>query len=581
MNRRSPNCSCFVTTLICVAVWICTSAQPVLAQIKVNCPDGDRYELNLEQVKLQYQATKWETTLSALGKMMGTVKVEPKTLQVASQATQQWNQFLQALVTGYNGCAISKAEYNQAIQQIIPGLAGDGKELERLRRASEKGRAIDEARLQKVLNGYVKKLEQLDAINRTSIVQDISKEIAQAKAEIIEHLEGQAVIGRVYNEPITLITIGASFGSLKPEEVSIQLITRKAPSIRFDFSATSVTVSVEGFRPFVNPLTPSMAEIAAKQGRYIYFVDLRYLRRAAPSHPLSTLSPANLENAPVHLLLDTRALERLSGLKNESSVDIFMSAEVSGYEFELLSLKLSSDASGRLNAFPMPHGVPGKPGFRFMVGDWRTSNINLRVVGKSLVDDIEQGVEFLNRKSDLAGWRGLWPDKDLMLLFNATHDTPSDESKIVFHPWNQRFVRLREDFASSGGCEVPGIAAFQLSGDIWYLFVTVNYNGDEIPQWTASMDDNTIAFTLNELTTIHNVLRETAILNSTYVSIEDNPIQSVMVIMPRRGKYFTLSLRLYAAYAKALPQPPSDMRQALYESVRSAVTMIRDMPGRH
>jgi len=120
-------------------------------QDKVHCPDGDHYPIDIEKIKLRYQATKWETTLSALGKMTGALTVEPKALQVASQATQQWNQFLQALVSGYNGCAITKSQYNEAIKAVIPGLAGDGQKLERLRLAIEQGRKVDQAQLEQRL----------------------------------------------------------------------------------------------------------------------------------------------------------------------------------------------------------------------------------------------------------------------------------------------------------------------------------------------------------------------------------------------------------------------------------------------
>jgi tetratricopeptide (TPR) repeat protein len=172
-----------------------------IGQEKVHCPDGDRNQLDVEKLKLRYQATKWEATLSALGKMTGALTVEPKTLQVASEATQQWNQFLQALVMGYNGCAITKAQYNEAIKVLIPGLAGDGQKLQQIRRSIEQGRKVEQAQLDRRLTAYVKKLERLDQISRTSIVQDIRKEIARAKVEIIQsHEKGTAAILREVRE---------------------------------------------------------------------------------------------------------------------------------------------------------------------------------------------------------------------------------------------------------------------------------------------------------------------------------------------------------------------------------------------
>ena len=160
------------------------------AEQKIPCDgDGTHNRIDLDQLTLKYQATEWDSRLAALSKLAGVLKAEPKTLQVATEATQKWNEFLKALVLGYNSCAITKAQYNDAIKTLIPGLAGDSQKLETLAHRIEAGQQVSQSTLDARLAAYVNKLEKLDQINRTTIVHDLKKDIAKAKVEIIQNQE--------------------------------------------------------------------------------------------------------------------------------------------------------------------------------------------------------------------------------------------------------------------------------------------------------------------------------------------------------------------------------------------------------
>lgn len=397
---------------------------------------------------------------------------------------------------------------------------------------------------------------------------------------MISEVKGEAVIGRVYNEPLTLLTIGVSFGPFKPEELSLQLMTRKGPPIRFDFTPDKVTVVAQGAEPFNNPVTPTMAEEAKADGRHIYFVDFDYLRRAAPSHPLATLSAANLENAPVCLLINKRAVPRLANGQRGAALNVYMGAEVSGYDVEVLNLSPTPDELKA--AMPWPREVPGKPDFALLVGDWRTSNVDLKVSGRSETGDIMKGSEFLDRQSDLASWRGLWPSKDVLLLFNQITKTPVDEERIVFHPSNHRFVRLQDDFASSGGCDVPGISVFQNpQNSAFVLYANIQYKGSSEVSWEGTAKGGPIKLTLEEVTTIHNILREVAVLNSREGAIEGNIVRLVIILLPLRDRYLVFSPLQYTQFVNQLPKPITDMRYAVTGSVRSALVMVGGFPRDH
>ena len=73
---------------------------------KVNCSDGDHYEITVEEIAIKYNGTRFQGTFDGLARLGAKVTVEQQTLQTAAAATQQWNEFLKGLVVGYNSCAL-------------------------------------------------------------------------------------------------------------------------------------------------------------------------------------------------------------------------------------------------------------------------------------------------------------------------------------------------------------------------------------------------------------------------------------------------------------------------------------------
>src|SRR5437870_9919421 len=131
------------------------------AQQKITCPDKtQRIAIDLKQLQIQYNASSFAGTLASLGALSAHVSVEQKVLQQASAATQQWNEFLKALVVGYNSCAITNQQYVDSLKRIYPRLKEDAAGLEEIRKVVSEGRKADEKRLESLLSSYFANLRQ-------------------------------------------------------------------------------------------------------------------------------------------------------------------------------------------------------------------------------------------------------------------------------------------------------------------------------------------------------------------------------------------------------------------------------------
>src|SRR5260370_22764475 len=92
-------------------------AELASAQGQVRCPSGEmRNKIDEKQLALQYSGSELIATMGPLGFMSGKLTVSPKTLQTASAATQQWNEYIKGLAAGWNACIITKEQYAQALQ---------------------------------------------------------------------------------------------------------------------------------------------------------------------------------------------------------------------------------------------------------------------------------------------------------------------------------------------------------------------------------------------------------------------------------------------------------------------------------
>ena len=141
----------------------------VMAAKKIPCPDGEHIEIDIKQTAIQYQGTSLGVTLNGLSSLNARLKVEPKTLQTAAEATRQWNEFVKGLVVGYNSCAITKQQYQEGLMTIYPRLEKDGIELEKLHQLIMAKQQIDEKHLQKVLDSYEKSLRTFAKVSGKEI----------------------------------------------------------------------------------------------------------------------------------------------------------------------------------------------------------------------------------------------------------------------------------------------------------------------------------------------------------------------------------------------------------------------------
>ncbi len=175
-------------------------AIPIRAQNRIDCPDGIHYEIDLSEIIIKYQATSFSATLSSLSIFGNRIGVEPKMVQKAEAATQQWNEFLKGLVVGYNSCAVTKEEYAEGLQWIYPRLKEDAADLEKIREIISAGNEADEERLRRLLESYLGNLERLAEISNQEIIlerieallsgstNEIKGEIVRSEQNILERL---------------------------------------------------------------------------------------------------------------------------------------------------------------------------------------------------------------------------------------------------------------------------------------------------------------------------------------------------------------------------------------------------------
>jgi len=190
-SRHSPATTRLVLGLcLSTALWMA----PAQAAKKITCaPDDVRYEINVDKLAIQYQATGLEATLSGLSVLGARVDVAPKTLQQAAVATQKLNEFIKALATGYNRCAISKQAYEEGIKGLLPAMRSDGKTLEGLRQQLLADRKVDAKHLEKLLADYNNKLERLARISGKAIDYD---RIAATTEDVVAKYTARVIKGQ-------------------------------------------------------------------------------------------------------------------------------------------------------------------------------------------------------------------------------------------------------------------------------------------------------------------------------------------------------------------------------------------------
>jgi len=118
--------------------------------------------MDIAQIAIQYQAPSFRVEiLRSLG-----ATIDPKTLQEASDATQQWNEFLKGLVLGYNSCAITSEQYAEGLQKIYPRLKEDASRLNQLAgaRPTKQGK-LDDRQVERLVERYLANLRAFGEIS--------------------------------------------------------------------------------------------------------------------------------------------------------------------------------------------------------------------------------------------------------------------------------------------------------------------------------------------------------------------------------------------------------------------------------
>src|SRR5579862_9337971 len=108
-----------------IVLFFCLATFAV-GQNQVRCGAELRNKIDEKQLALQYGGSELIAVVGPLSFMGARMTAAPKTLQVASAVTQQWNEYLKGLAAGWNACAITKEQYSEALQKLYPSLREDG-----------------------------------------------------------------------------------------------------------------------------------------------------------------------------------------------------------------------------------------------------------------------------------------------------------------------------------------------------------------------------------------------------------------------------------------------------------------------
>ena len=178
------------------------SAATVGLSARICQGDGEHAEIDVRQLQIQYSGVSARGTLDALAKL----GLDVRTVQTATQETQKLNQYLQALAAGFNSCAISKAQYFEATQLILPRAKQDAALMEAVRNEMAAGRKVTEGRLNALIQSYLGNLKELAATT------GLKADAARIEAEI------QAGFGQV-NQKLDAVLERLP----KPDEVNTEI----------------------------------------------------------------------------------------------------------------------------------------------------------------------------------------------------------------------------------------------------------------------------------------------------------------------------------------------------------------------
>jgi tetratricopeptide (TPR) repeat protein len=156
--------------IILVMLWllICVLQSPLSAEELFKCEDGPRYKIDVNQLKMKYSGKKFEMDLAFLSKFKVAIGIEDKSLQKASESTQQWEQFLIGLATMYNSCAITKKQFSEAISSLYPGMQKDSQRIVEISKKLERDNRLDNKEIKEtkqLLSDFLEKLTKFAEIS--------------------------------------------------------------------------------------------------------------------------------------------------------------------------------------------------------------------------------------------------------------------------------------------------------------------------------------------------------------------------------------------------------------------------------
>jgi hypothetical protein len=118
----------------------------------ISCDDGKRYTIDQREFTTHYSAYSVELEASIQNKGKVSAKFNPVQLQQLSESLQGANEFRKGVIAGYNGCAITKAQYAQYSTrfQTLDSLAREINQLAGRSSSSEQ----EKVKLDSLVNQY-------------------------------------------------------------------------------------------------------------------------------------------------------------------------------------------------------------------------------------------------------------------------------------------------------------------------------------------------------------------------------------------------------------------------------------------
>jgi hypothetical protein len=195
MNTEPPISKRHLIIFIILGLLICAFPVPPQAEEPIDCGDGPRYKIDMKELKIKYSSKSFEGLFGFLSKLKLGVTAEEKTLQKAAESTQQWNQLLIGLAEGYNSCAITKKQYQEAIQSLYPSMKTDAQKMLEIGKAFEKGQRADFKEFKRLMDEYLQKLTKFAQISgKEEIIERISAKLEEEfekTRKLIERQEGK------------------------------------------------------------------------------------------------------------------------------------------------------------------------------------------------------------------------------------------------------------------------------------------------------------------------------------------------------------------------------------------------------